>query len=105
MASMANEASILSSSTTTRLLACDVGTGSVRVGIFDLAGKLFHHVNRKIDVYTPKDDYKEQSSNNIWLMTCECIREVLVVTNTKSKDIIVAETNEQTHITNTYGSL
>ena len=87
MASMANEASILSTTTTTRLLACDVGTGSVRVGIFDLAGKLFHHVNRKIDVYTPKDDYKEQSSNNIWLMTCECIREVLVVTNTKSKDI------------------
>ncbi len=86
MASMANEA-LISSSTTTRLLACDVGTGSVRVGIFDLAGKLFHHVNRKIDVYTPKDDYKEQSSNNIWLMTCECIREVLVVTNTNSKDI------------------
>ena len=41
MASMANEASILSTTTTTRLLACDVGTGSVRVGIFDLAGKLF----------------------------------------------------------------
>ena len=71
----------------TFLLACDVGTGSVRVGLFNLKGKIIHVVNRDIEMYTPKDDYKEQSSENIWLMTCECIREILIATGTAGSDV------------------
>lgn len=70
-----------------RVLACDVGTGSVRVGLFDLNGRLYHVAKRDIELFTPKDDYKEQSSTNIWAMVCECIREAISLTKTQSYDV------------------
>jgi|EP00945_MAST-04E_sp_MAST-4E-sp1_P004836 FGGY-family pentulose kinase len=68
----------------TRFVAVDVGTSSVRAGVSDASGTLLAHATRPIDLYHPKENFAEQSSENIWVMTCECIREVLAKTGTPS---------------------
>lgn len=48
------------------VIGVDVGTASVRAGIFDLRGKMLASATHPIAVFRPEEDFVEQSSRNIW---------------------------------------
>ncbi|PZQ84108.1 MAG: ribulokinase [Ancylobacter novellus] len=55
----------------------DVGTGSVRAGIFDAAGTLLASAKRDIRMWKEPGDIVEQSSDDIWQAVCASLREAL----------------------------
>ena len=57
------------------VLGIDVGTGSARAGIFDLAGTLLAHAARPIRTWRPARDVVQQSSADIWAAICAAVRE------------------------------
>ncbi len=57
------------------LIGVDVGSGSVRAGIFDLSGHLLAHATRPITLHRYAGNKVEQSSNEIWQAVCQSIRE------------------------------
>ncbi len=59
------------------VIGVDVGTGSVRAGVFDLEGSMVAYATRDIQIWRPRDDYVEQSSADIWLRTGEAVREAV----------------------------
>jgi len=59
------------------VIGVDVGTGSVRAGIFDLTGTMVSHSSKEIAIRRPQQHFVEQSSENIWQATCFSIREAL----------------------------
>src|SRR5437773_11834509 len=56
------------------VIGVDVGTGDARAGIFDLNGKLLESASEPIEVWRPKPDYAEQSSEGIWRAVCGVVR-------------------------------
>lgn len=48
------------------VIGVDVGTGSARAGIFDAGGKMLASAVEPIQMWRPKPDYAEQSSEDIW---------------------------------------
>lgn len=59
------------------VVGIDIGTGSARVGLFDLKGRLIAQASRKIQIWKPRPHFVEQSSNDIWRAACESVREAL----------------------------
>lgn len=55
----------------------DVGTGSVRAGIFDAAGTLLAVAKRDIRMWKEPGDFVEQSSADIWSAVCASMREAV----------------------------
>lgn len=55
-------------------IGVDVGTGSVRAGVFDEDGGLLGHASRTLKLWK-NGDHVEQSSADIWEKTCEAVRE------------------------------
>lgn len=55
-------------------IGVDVGTNSVRAGLFDDRGDLVASKIEPIEVSNPRLDFYEQSSENIWTAVCKCIR-------------------------------
>src|SRR5664279_4732202 len=47
-------------------LGIDVGTGSVRAGVFDERGHLLGRSSEPIQLFRPAEDFVEQSSDDIW---------------------------------------
>ncbi|KAI0560394.1 FGGY carbohydrate kinase domain containing protein [Gracilaria domingensis] len=64
-------------------LSIDVGTGSVRAGIFDCQGKKLAYHSHTIKTRNQTENHYEQSSDDIWRATKHCIR---TVTNTAKQD-------------------
>jgi len=58
-------------------LALDVGSRSLRAGLFDRRGRKLAAASREISVYDPQGDYHEQSSAEIWDKALEALDEVL----------------------------
>ncbi|CAI1968484.1 Ribulokinase [Serratia proteamaculans] len=58
-------------------IGVDVGTGSARAGVFDLNGHMVGQASRTIDLYRPKADFVEQSSDNIWQAVCHAVRDAV----------------------------
>ncbi|UNK28384.1 FGGY-family carbohydrate kinase [Serratia plymuthica] len=58
-------------------IGVDVGTGSARAGVFDLNGRMVGQASRPIDLYRPKADFVEQSSDNIWQAVCSAVRDAV----------------------------
>ncbi|MEL5299464.1 FGGY-family carbohydrate kinase [Serratia nevei] len=58
-------------------IGVDVGTGSARAGVFDLNGRMVGQASRTIDLYRPKADFVEQSSDNIWQAVCNAVRDAV----------------------------
>jgi FGGY-family pentulose kinase len=56
------------------VIGVDVGTGSARAGIFDLNGKMLASAVEPIQMWKPKPDYAEQSSEDIWRAVCRVTR-------------------------------
>jgi len=62
---------------TKTVIGVDVGSGSVRAGIFDLSGTLLSHATQKITTAHLSGSRVEQSSSQIWQAVCTCIRQSL----------------------------
>ena len=55
-------------------LGVDVGTGSVRAGLFDQTGRRIAVANREIQIWNPQVDFYEQSSADIWGACCDVVK-------------------------------
>ena len=59
---------------TQNIIGVDVGSGSVRAGIFNLRGELLAHATREITLFRSAGNKVEQSSREIWQAVCYCIK-------------------------------
>ncbi|WP_018235497.1 FGGY-family carbohydrate kinase [Ensifer sp. BR816] len=59
------------------LIGVDVGTGSARAGVFDLAGRLLASGKRDITLFREPGSIVEQSSAEIWSAVCRAVREAV----------------------------
>lgn len=58
-------------------LGIDVGSASVRVGLFDATGQRLAFAQRAIAQFHPKALFVEQSGDDIWAQTCAAVREAV----------------------------
>ena len=65
------------SKTAPLFVGVDVGTGSVRAALFDDNGVLLSNESKDISIHSPKTDFYEQSSEEIWTAVCEVVKKVV----------------------------
>ena len=70
------------------VLGIDVGTGSVRTGLFDAQGNRLSMKVHPIQLWRPQPDFVEQSSENIWQSICATVKEVLAESRINPSDIV-----------------
>ena len=58
-------------------LGVDVGTGSVRAGLFDERGVRRGMGSEPISIFRPEEDFVEQSSDDIFRAAGEAVRQAL----------------------------
>jgi D-ribulokinase len=61
------------------VIGADVGTGSARAGVFDLAGRMLASAKQDIRLFHAPGAIVEQSSNDIWSAVCTSVRGALVL--------------------------
>jgi D-ribulokinase len=59
------------------ILGVDVGTGSARAGLFDLAGNMLASAKADITIWRGPGPMVEQSSTQIWGAVCRAVRETV----------------------------
>jgi D-ribulokinase len=59
------------------VVGVDVGTGSARAGIFDLAGRMMASAKRDITLFHASGSIVEQSSSEIWNAVCQSVKDAL----------------------------
>ncbi|MDA3919079.1 MAG: FGGY-family carbohydrate kinase [Salinisphaera sp.] len=59
-------------------LGIDVGSGSVRAGVFDVAGRCLAQAAQKINQYRPRANFVEQSSDDIWAQCVSCVKQAII---------------------------
>src|SRR3954471_14347105 len=59
------------------VIGVDVGTGSARAGIFDLAGRMVAAAKHDITVFHASGAIVEQSSGEIWNAVCHVVKGAL----------------------------
>jgi FGGY-family pentulose kinase len=59
------------------VIGIDVGTGSARAGVFDLAGRSLGRASRTIRMWRPQPEFVEQSSEDIWSAVCASVRDAI----------------------------
>ena len=59
------------------VVGVDVGTGSARAAVFSASGVLMARGEHPIDVWHPRPDHIEQSSDDIWLAATAAVRDAL----------------------------
>ncbi|MGY0398643.1 MAG: FGGY-family carbohydrate kinase [Ostreibacterium sp.] len=69
-------------------IGVDVGTGSVRAAIFDEYGHLIVNVKKSITMFTDNGMVYEQSSEQIWVSVCHCIRQSISESGVRSDEIV-----------------
>lgn len=62
-------------------IGIDIGTGSARAGIFSQQGNLISHGNRDIQIWKPKKDFVQQSSENIWEAISHSVKQAMAESN------------------------
>ncbi len=70
------------------VIGIDVGTGSVRAGIFNLTGKMISHSQKEIKIWCPEENFVEQSSDDIWSAVCFTVKDSLKRANLNPESII-----------------
>ena len=58
-------------------LGIDVGSASVRTGVYDAQGNRLAFATRPIKQFRPKPEFVEQSSTDIWSQICDATREAV----------------------------
>jgi len=69
-------------------LGLDVGTGSVRAGIFDASGRRLGVGVHSISIWRPAEDFVEQSSDDIWQAAGIAVREALQESGVDRRHIV-----------------
>ena len=60
------------------VIGVDIGTGSARVGVFDLHGEMVSSAEQEIRIWYPHTDFVEQSSEDIWRAVCGSVKQALL---------------------------
>jgi FGGY-family pentulose kinase len=68
-------------------LGIDVGTGSVRAGLFDETGKMHGMGSYPIHVFRPAEDFVEQSTQDIWEACGRAVRTALAQAGARPSDV------------------
>jgi FGGY-family pentulose kinase len=68
-------------------LGIDVGTGSVRAGVFDAEGKRRGMATQEIRIWRPQGDFVEQSSEDIWAAAGKTVRGAMEEAGCSAEDI------------------
>lgn len=69
------------------LLGIDIGTSACKVAIFDLQGKVISQATREYKVYYPDLGFVEQNPNEWWECVCTAIKESIVSSKIKARQI------------------
>jgi len=70
------------------VIGVDVGTASVRVGVFDLQGRMVSHAQKEIKLWYPRESFVEQSSEDIWSATCWSVKAALEKENLDPEKVL-----------------
>ena len=70
------------------VIGVDVGSGSVRAGIFDQDGNSLAIASSPIKIRKPLQNFVEQSSEDIWLNLCKVVKEVVISSKVKPEEIL-----------------
>lgn len=70
------------------VIGVDVGTLSVRAGIFALDGTMLAHDTEPIKLSRPKENFVEQSSDDIWDATGRAVRTAVIKAGVKPQEVI-----------------
>src|SRR5215218_7146384 len=68
-------------------LGIDVGTGSVRAGVFDEHGTLLGSAKADIALWREAGGIVEQSSSDIWRAVCACVREAVLHSDVPTESV------------------
>ncbi len=68
-------------------IGIDVGTGSVRAGVFDATGRMRAAVMREIQIWRPQADFVEQSSEDIWRAVSGAVRQAVADAGARSDEV------------------
>ncbi len=71
----------------TYFIGVDIGTGSVRAAVFSAAGKMIGLGISPIRIYRPKEDFVEQSSENIWKQSGNAVKQAIAMANIPTSSI------------------
>ncbi|MBI4585880.1 MAG: FGGY-family carbohydrate kinase [Planctomycetes bacterium] len=69
------------------VLGVDVGTASARAGIFNMAGKMLGHASAPLEIHSPRPDFHEQSSEDIWSAVARAVRGALRLAGVPARSI------------------
>jgi FGGY-family pentulose kinase len=69
------------------VIGVDVGTGSARAGLFDTQGHLLASAVEPIQMWKPRPDFVEQSSEDIWQAIGKTIRAALAAANVAPEEV------------------
>lgn len=70
------------------VIGVDVGTGSARAGVFDLAGSLIASAKEPIALWHEAGGIVEQSSTDIWRAVVKTVREAMAAAGASAEDVI-----------------
>jgi len=68
-------------------IGIDVGSASVRAGVFDRDGNRLGFADRPIQQFHPRADFVEQSSADIWSQCCAAVREAVAAASATADDV------------------
>lgn len=68
-------------------LGIDVGTGSARAGVFDAAGRMLGAGAHPLQIFRPREDFVEQSSDDIWRACGHAARAALAAAEVTSSAV------------------
>jgi FGGY-family pentulose kinase len=70
------------------VVGVDVGTGSVRAGLFDLHGRRRAVASAPIQLWQPKSEWAEQSSDDIWAVVGKVVRQVIAESGVSPEQVV-----------------
>ncbi|MGF1734481.1 FGGY-family carbohydrate kinase [Photobacterium satsumensis] len=62
-------------------IGVDVGSGSARAGVFDASGRKVGEAKRDTQMFKPRADFVEQSSEDIWQSVCMAVKDAVSQAN------------------------
>ncbi|MGG7535290.1 FGGY-family carbohydrate kinase [Rhizobium sp. 12,4] len=70
------------------VIGVDVGTGSARAGLFDMAGRMLASAKRNISLFHEAGSIVEQSSSEIWSAVCAAVREAVAAAGVDPASVV-----------------
>jgi FGGY-family pentulose kinase len=70
------------------VVGVDVGTGSVRAGIFALDGRMITSAVHPIKIFRPAANHVEQSTEDVWSAVCKCVRQTLETGKIDAQNVV-----------------